>query len=107
MKFSTNRSRLLSSTSRNPAGPLNLVPSGKTPEGSIGSVPESPPNSRHLPSPSKFSSAKPIGSMILWQTAHEGEVACSVMRWRMDNFECVASSFKNGTLGGGGGGGVP
>src|SRR6516225_3392366 len=105
--FSTNKSRPLRSTSRKPTGPSNAVPSGRVPAESIGSVPESPPSSRHLPSPSKFSSAKPIGSMILWQTAHEGEVACSVMRWRMDSFVWVASSFKNGTLAGGGGGGVP
>src|SRR5689334_10405387 len=83
-----------------------MVPSGRTPEESIGPDP-TPMESRHCPRPSKFSSAKPSGSIILWQAAQVGFDRCNSMRWRMVRFFVVSSSFKDGTLGGGGGGGVP
>src|SRR5438034_111895 len=87
--------------SRKPAGPLNMVPSGRTPEESIGSP--FPVDSRQPPRPSKFSSAKPSGSIILWQAAQVGLDLCNSMRWRMVKFLVVASSFNDGTFGGGGG----
>ena len=57
--------------------------------------------------PSKFSSAKPSGSIIRWQTAQDGLARCCSMRWRMVIGLVPASSLSEGTLGGGGGGGVP
>ena len=98
---------LLSKTSRRPAGPSNLVPSGRTPEESIGPVP-GPAESRHLPRPSKFSSAEA-------ERVHDPVANGASRDWR-DAAPCVgawsaacalASSFNDGTLGGGGGGGVP
>ena len=53
--------------------PSNFVPSGKTPVASIGC---SPSRSRHRPTASKFSIAKPIGSIRAWQPAHAGLARC-------------------------------
>ena len=47
--------------------------------------PASPPSaSRHLPIRSKFSSAKPIGSMTAWHDAQLGLARCCSSRWRTD-----------------------
>ena len=40
--------------------------------------------SRHVPTWSKFSSANPIGSMILWHDAHTGFARCGSSRCRSD-----------------------
>ena len=40
---------------------------------------------RHMPTPSKFSSAKPSGSMIAWQLAQVGFFRCSSSRARTDS----------------------
>ena len=45
-----------------PGGPFNTVPSGKLP---LASIAASPSRSRHWPTASKFSSAKPNGSICL------------------------------------------
>src|SRR4051812_46674303 len=82
-----------------------MVPSGRVPEGSIAS-----PDFvvvRHAPTPSKFSSAKPIGTIILWQAAQGGFGLWISLCLRMVTFFVVTSSFSEGTLGGGGGGCVP
>src|SRR5262245_47660088 len=73
-------------------------------------VPPSPPCLvRHFPSASKFSSAKPMGSMILWHPAHGGFFRCAVICSR--NVRILPGppeeSSSGGTLGGGSGGGVP
>ena len=64
---------------------------------------------RHMPTASKFSSAKPRGSIREWQTEQEGFTRCWSILWRIVNIlpSLPASSFKEGTSGGGGGGGVP
>ena len=63
---------------------------------------------RHRPIPSKFSSAKPSGSISAWQLAQAGFAAVLLhplahrLRRRSPPF-----SLSAGTLGGGGGGGAP
>ena len=74
----------------------------------MGTPPSPPCLVRHLASASKFSSAKPIGSMSLWQLAQGSFLRCSVICSRkvmilLSPFE----SSRGGTLGGGSGGGVP
>ena len=62
-----------------------------------------PPASRvrHAPTASKFSSAKPIGSMTLWQVAQAGFARCSAICSRMVfGFSPAAVSFSAGTSGG-------
>ena len=68
-----------------------------------------PDCARQLPSASKFSSANPIGSMILWQPAHGGLPRCSVICSRSVSTlpPSALVSSSGGTLGGGSGGGVP
>src|SRR5579862_4549141 len=91
-------------------GPSSLLPSNIFPEGSI-----LKPLSlvRHTPSASKFSSEKPIGSIIEWQDLHGSLVRCCCIRSRTERalatwpVRCSEFSGSGGTLGGGGGGGVP
>src|SRR6266850_5114821 len=57
---------------------------------------------------SKFSSAKPNGSIGAWQPAHRGLLRCASNRWRTDvGLPVSLRSGKGGTSGGGGGGGEP
>src|SRR5439155_5514801 len=79
---------------------------GRTPEESI-AVPSAAFLVRNLPIASKFSSAKPIGSMRAWQLAHTGLARCCSMRPRIERTLLCLSSFSDGTLSGGGGGGAP
>ena len=87
------------------AGPFNVVPSDVTPDASIR---PDPVVSRQLPTPSKFSSAKPervhdavagraggIGAVHFHALAHGHRLASP------------SFSASAGTFGGGGGGGVP
>ena len=64
---------------------------------------------RHVPIRSKFSSENPIGSMILWQAAHDRIVAVLLhpLPDRRGLLRALSFSFNGGTLGGGRGGGVP
>jgi hypothetical protein len=58
--------------------------------------------------PSKFSIAKPIGSIERWQPAHTGLARCFSIRSRSEStFPSEPASGKVGTLGGGGCGGTP
>src|SRR5271169_2825374 len=104
----------LSNACRNSAGPLNLEPSGSTPVASIGAVASLRTQvtagvlsaSRQRPTASKFSKAKPAGSMILWQPAQAGLERCSAMRSRIEITlpPTRLSSFNGGILAGGGAG---
>ena len=78
-------------------------------DASIGVPPSPPCLVRHLPSASKLSSAKPIGSMSLWQPAHGSFFRCSVICSRSVRILPAppAVSSSGGTFGGGSGGGVP
>src|SRR5262245_26562854 len=64
---------------------------------------------RHCPTESKFSSAKPGGSITRWQPEHVGLCRCSSSCSRTvfgaDDVSLLLSS-NVGTFGGGGGGGV-
>ena len=62
---------------------------------------------RHAPTASKFSSARPSGSITLWQLAHAGLARCCSIRARTVFGAPGVSSGNGGTTGGGGGGGVP
>src|SRR5689334_15816108 len=63
---------------------------------------------RHLPVASKFSSAKPRGSMRRWHVAHAGSLRCTSIRSRSDRGAPAAPASGNaGTSGGGAGGGAP
>src|SRR4029077_20835127 len=63
---------------------------------------------RHSPTPLKFSSAKPSGSIWAWQTAQAAFARCCSIRSRIvGTFTFGGVSFSDGTSGGGGGGGVP
>ena len=71
------------------------------PDASI-AVPSSS-TSRHLPMASKFSSAKPSGSIREWQVAHTAFCRCASMRARTDRGGSPSAfSGKPGTSGGGG-----
>ena len=64
--------------------------------------------SRQRPMASKFSSAKPSGSIIVWQVAQTGFVRCCTMRSRIEStLPSALRSRRSGTFGGGGGGGAP
>ena len=61
------------------------------------------------PTASKFSSAKPSGSIRAWQLAHAGFARCCAIA-RASSAACRVCAFVSlsaGTSGGGGGGGVP
>ena len=89
-----------------PAGPSNFVPSGIAPDASIGAPDSS--SVRHLPTPSKFSSAKPSGSIMAWQLAQTAFWRCSAIRSRIERgWVAKLFGFSSGTLGSGGGGGAP
>src|SRR5260370_13937915 len=63
---------------------------------------------RHAPTASKFSRAKPMGSISLWQDEQAGLLRCSSKRSRTDKGLAVSwASFNAGTFGSGGGGGGP
>ena len=63
---------------------------------------------RQRPIASKFSSAKPIGSMRTWQDAHAGFRRCTSICSRIDSRRPSAEvACSSGTSGGGGGGGMP
>src|SRR5262249_7313141 len=105
VKVETNSSLRASSSARNSSAPRNFVPSGSAPEGSIGVEPSAV---RHLPMPSKLSSAKPSGSMRAWQAAHVGFLRCCSRPSRTGpGFARLAFSLGAGAFGGGGGGGAP
>src|SRR4051794_13121655 len=86
-----------------------LVPSTSTPVASIGSPPYVV---RHAPTASKFSSASPIGSKILWHDAHTALARCASIVCRIDGaftlpVESAGFSLIAGTFGGGSGGLTP
>jgi hypothetical protein len=85
---------------------FSFVPSTSWPEASMGVLPSS---LRQVPTISKFSREKPIGSMILWQLAHGSTLRCSSNRCRKDvTFTCSASLSRFvSTPGGGTGAGIP
>jgi hypothetical protein len=101
----TNTSGRLSRALRSAAGPSTFVPSASMPPASIGNP--SRVVVRHCPTGSKFSSAKPTGSMLRWQEAQTG-----LARWRsscsrtVDGRSLCALSSRSGTTAGGGSGGV-
>ena len=69
-----------------------------------------PPSlTRHLPVASKFSSARPSGSITRWHDVHAGLLRCCSMRSRTDSARPDSAvpfvSSSAGTFGGGGGGG--
>src|SRR5438309_268034 len=69
---------------------------------------EPPSVIRHRPIPSKFSSAKPSGSICLWQPAQAGFArCCSILSRIVKTFPAEPLSVSAGTFGGGGGGGAP
>ena len=59
---------------------------------------------------SKFSSAKPIGSMILWQVMHGSFLRCISICWRMEGLAAPCTSLSVDarliTTSGGGSGGL-
>src|SRR5262245_36090006 len=101
-----NSSRCDNRIFRNSAGLLNEVPSGNDPAASIGSPYSA---ALHRPMALKFSRAKPIGSILLWQLAHTALLRCFSMRSRTDEGGAPPSPFSvnAGTFGGGAGGGEP
>ena len=58
---------------------------------------------RKAPAPSKFSSARPIGSVIRWQPAQEGLELCTARRSRAVRAFSASSSLEKSTFGGGSG----
>ena len=66
-RCATNSSRRVTRACRNSTGPLNLVPSGSAPDASIGLPSTRRRSSPSCPCASKFSSAKPSGSIRAWQ----------------------------------------
>ena len=64
------------------AGPSTACRPRAVPDASI--FTPSNPSVRHRPTPSKFSSARPIGSMILWQPAQAGFARCCSIRSRTE-----------------------
>ena len=80
------------------------VPPGSTPDASM-RAPAS--RSRHFPTASKFSIAKPIGSIRAWQLAQAGFARCWVIASRIVSVlpGSAPSVFSAGMFGGGGGGG--
>src|SRR5688572_13022082 len=85
--------------------PLIVDPSGSVPEESMSKAPSFV---RQEPIALKFSIAKPIASIRVWQFAHDGFARCSSMRFLSVPDEMAFwLSSSSGTLGGGGGGGVP
>ena len=93
---------------RRPAGPSIDVPSNSCPPAST----LAPPSfTRHLPVASKFSSARPSGSITRWQDVHAGLLRCCSMRSRTESVRPASVvpfvSSSAGTFGGGGGGGDP
>src|SRR5579871_1240620 len=86
--------------------PLNEAPSGSLPDASIGLYDSS--TVRHRPMASKFSNAKPVGSIMLWHELHAGLERCCASRSRtVLTLAWVRWSLRAGTFGGGSGGGVP
>ena len=81
MSVRTNISGRSSTALRSADRAVNTVPSASCPAGSI-----APPGSlsRHSPMPSKFSSAKPSGSITRWQLAHVGLRRCISSRARSE-----------------------
>ena len=94
--------------------PLNLVPSGKAPEASIGPAPRQT-ELRQPPRPSKFSSAKPSGSIavahgagwigpVLFHALAHGQLLCGRVifqrgnirrrRWRRRTQAAPAPTFR-------------
>ena len=64
--------------------------------------------SRHFPTASKFSIAKPIGSISAWQLAHTGDARCLTVASLIVSLlpGSSLSVLSAGTFGGGGGGGA-
>src|SRR5262245_37834902 len=73
-----------------------------------GSMETAPSLVRQAPVASKFSSAKPKGSICEWHVAQVGFFRCCSNRSRPEaGWPPAPSSGRLGTLGGGGGGGAP
>src|SRR6185312_5184874 len=91
---------------RNSLGPSIFFPSASVPTASIGAPFASV--LRHLPTASKFSRAKPAGSITRWHVAQAGLLRCcsSCSRTVFGAFTSLLLSSRVGTFGGGGGGGV-
>src|SRR5262245_16543368 len=86
------------------------MPWKRVPSGSVADASMAAPSlvARHLPSASKFSSENPSGSILTWQTAHDGFLRCASICARIElALALSASSLSGGTSGGGGGGGAP
>src|SRR5262249_61167464 len=63
---------------------------------------------RHAPITSKFSTAKPSGSIVEWQLLQDGFLRCSASRSRIDAGRAPGLSLRLvSTPGGGGGTGRP
>ena len=91
---------------RSSTTPLICVPSTSWPDASTGAPRVPPSRVRQAPTASKFSSARPAGSIMRWQLAHAGLRRCCSMRSRTDfGLAAPASSSNGGTTSGGGGGG--
>ena len=84
--------------------PAKTLPSGSPPDTSI-TEPFS--NSLQRPTASKFSRAKPMGSIRSWQLAQAGLARCSARRSLIERVASTLFSSRAGTFGGGGGGGEP
>ena len=89
--------------SRSAIGPVIGAPPASVPLASMGRPPSV---SRHRPTGSKFSSAKPGGSIVRWQPAQTGSSRCCSSRSRTLRGAAPAPlSSSAGTFGGGGFGG--
>ena len=84
------------------------VPSGSVPEASM-TAPANRSRSRHFPVASKFSSARPSGSITAWQAAQVAFARCFAIISRTVRARVVPMSFSSsvGTLAGGLAGGTP
>src|SRR5262249_60497328 len=77
--------------------PLTVVPVASTFRPDSSTV-------RHAPITSKFSSAKPSGSIVEWQLLQDGFLRCSASRSRIDAGRAPGLSLRLGATPGGGGG---
>src|SRR5271170_715012 len=100
----TNKSGYARIALRISAGPFTFWPLAIVPEGSIAAPPSLV---RNLPVASKFSMAKPMGSINRWQFAQTGFARWASMRSLMDRGLLGSTiSFNGGTFAGIGGGGL-
>ena len=99
---STKRAGSRSTSRRTPSTPSTVVPSGRVLDTSTGRPFSS---ARHRPTASKFSMAKPIGSILTWHEAQAGLARCICIASFIDNGCPDRSVLRDGTSAGGGGGG--